>query len=115
MPFVSIQTNIQLTNDQQQRLLPKISQAIAEETKKPESYVMVSMQPQAAIMFAKETAPAAFVDVKGIQLHPVQNKSITKSICNALNEQTGIAPNRVYILFTSVSGEMWGWNNSTFA
>ena len=114
MPYLKIQSNRELSAEKTQKLLSLASQKLAKELSKPESYVMVELTTNPAMLFAGNDAPAAYVELKSIGLPSALLTSLSKSICRLLNEQLGIEPNRVYIEFIDIKGNYWGWNESTF-
>lgn len=114
MPYVKIQVNRKLETEQGRELLKLVSQRVAKELSKPESYVMVELTDNPAMLFAGTDAPAAMVELKSIGLPGVLNRPLSKMISGMLNEQLGIEPSRVYVEFTDVTGSSWGWNGSTF-
>jgi phenylpyruvate tautomerase len=114
MPYVKIQVNRKLETEQGRELLKLVSQRVAKELSKPESYVMVELTDNPAMLFAGTDAPAAMVELKSIGLPSVLNRPLSKMISGMLNEQLGIEPSRVYVEFTDVTGSSWGWNGSTF-
>lgn len=65
-------------------------------------------------MFSASTAPAAILELSGIDLDARQASSLAVSLCSLVQEQTGMTTDRVFIIFTSVERQMWGWNAGTF-
>ena len=58
---------------------------------------------------------AAYVEIRSIGgLNSAVNRQLSERLCALLKEQLGIPPDRVYIGFTNVSAENWGWNGGTF-
>ena len=68
MPYLKIQTNTALADDQGKALLAKASSVTAEKLGKPESYVMTSVENNPAMTFAGTDAPLAFLELKSIGL-----------------------------------------------
>lgn len=55
------------------------------------------------------------VEVKLVgSLSGAQKKEITSEICQLLQNELKMAPDQIYIIFTEVKGENWGWNGQTF-
>jgi phenylpyruvate tautomerase PptA (4-oxalocrotonate tautomerase family) len=114
MPLLTLQTSVTLSNQQRYDLLAPLSKIVAECIGKPERYVMVSVSTVALLMDGYE-APAAYADLRSIGgLSPAVNRKLSERICALLKERLGIPPDRVYLGFTSVSAENWGWNGGTF-
>jgi phenylpyruvate tautomerase PptA (4-oxalocrotonate tautomerase family) len=114
MPLLALQTSARLSNQQRYNLLAPLSQILAECIGKPERYVMVTVSETAMLMAGVE-GPAAYADIRSIGgLNGTVNRKLSERICALLQEQLGIPPDRVYLGFTSVSADSWGWNGGTF-
>lgn len=113
MPFLKIQTNIPLDKGQQQTLLTQASQRVAEALGKPEHYVMVLMQAQAPMLFAGDTSPLAYLELKSIGLQESQTPALSAMLCQLMHEYA-IPTDRIYIEFTDAARNMWGWDGGTF-
>jgi len=114
MPLAKIQTSAELAEDKKEELLSAVSAALSEATGKPETYVMVSLTTGPMLMGGKP-GPAAFVDVKSIGgMDGPTNRNISEKFCAILGEKLGIAGDRVYLNFTDMASDSWGWNGSTF-
>ncbi|MGR9087082.1 MAG: phenylpyruvate tautomerase MIF-related protein [Gammaproteobacteria bacterium] len=114
MPYLKLNTNVSIGDAEAQPLLNQLSQLVAGETGKPERYVMVELAEKKPLIFAGTADPLAFLECKSIGLSGSQAKSLSSSLCQVLNEQLGIPPDRVYIEFSNCPAEFWGWNGSTF-
>ena len=91
-----------------------MSQRVAKQLGKPESYVMVALQLSVPMVFAGTTEPAAFLELKSIGLAESQTKPLSRALCDIIEAELGIRKDRVYIEFTNAAGKMWGWNGDTF-
>ena len=115
MPLLALQTSARLSNQQRYNLLAPLSQILAECIGKPERYVMVIVSETAMLMAGAE-GPAAYADIRSIGgLSREVNRKLSERVCGLLQEQLGIPPDRVYLGFTNVSAENWGWNEGTFS
>lgn len=114
MPLLKLETTVSLDEQTRASLLAALSRTMAESTGKPEEYVMVTAS-QASIQMSGKPGNAAFVDIRGIGgLGGEVNRQLTQKICHLLNQSLGVPPNRVYLNFTDVEGQNWGWNGNTF-
>ena len=114
MPLLALQISVPLSDQQRHDLLAPLSQIVAEGIGKPERYVMITLS-EAAIRMAGVEGPAAYADIRGIGgLNGAINRKLSERLCALLQERLGIPPDRVYLNFTSVSAENWGWNGGTF-
>ena len=115
MPLLKLETSVALSKEKKSSLLSSLSKIMAQDTGKPERYVMIVIEDGASVMMANAQCPGAFVDVRGIGglIAPV-NKKLSQSICTLLQKECGISPEAVYLNFSDVKAENWGFNNSTF-
>lgn len=114
MPLLVLQTSVRLSNQQRHDLLAPLSKIVAECIGKPERYVMVAVG-EAAMLMGGAEGPAAHADVRSIGgLNREVNRKLSERVCALLQEQLDIPPDRVYLGFTSVGAENWGWNGGTF-
>ncbi len=114
MPLLALQTSVCLSNQQRHDLLAPLSKIVAECIGKPERYVMVNIGESAMLMGGIES-PAAYADLRSIGgLNGTVNRKLSERICALLQEQLDIPPDRVYLGFTSVTADNWGWNGGTF-
>ncbi len=76
---------------------------------------MVIIEEEADIYFDNSEEACCLVDLKSIGgLSSEVNKSISKEICNFIENVLSINSNRVYINFVNIDSSNWGWNNGTF-
>ena len=114
MPLIQIKTNVMLPEKQREARLAPVSKLLAEITRKPESYCMVAYD-HAAMLFAGDPGPAAFVDVRGIGgLNREVNTKLSAALAVELKKSLGVPPDRLYITFTEVAADHWGWNGELF-
>ncbi len=114
MPYCSIRTNITIERESRQVLLKKASTFIAVLLGKPESYVMVSIKPESALIFGGSDQPAAFVRLKSIGLSRDRCPVYSEKICRFIEQELNVPKDRVFIDFTDLDGKMFGWNGKTF-
>ena len=114
MPLVKLETTVAITGEVRASLLPTLSRLVGETLSKPEEYVMVTVN-QTSILMSGHPGDAAFVDIRSIGgLNASVNRQLSQKICQLLNQSLAIPPNRVYLNFTDVQAENWGWNGHTF-
>lgn len=114
MPYLKITTNVPVTDPQSLKLLSEFSKLMAQQTGKPERYVMIELMENKAMLFAGTNGPLAYLECKSIGLTETQAKSISAAISKALKENLQINGDRIYIEFSNCPEEFWGWNGSTF-
>ena len=100
--------------DKRKALLASLSKPIAETIGKPEQYVMVAVGHSAMLMSSNPGA-AAFVDLRSIGgLTNDVNRKLSQKVCKLLNDSLGVPEDRIYLNFTEVEANNWGWNGNTF-
>lgn len=114
MPFMKLHTNVVIDSDKISDLMSKLSKLLANETGKPERYVMIDVKGERNMMFGGSTESLAFVECKSIGLSTTQAKSLSKSISELLSARLQLSAERIYIEFSNCPAEYWGWNGSTF-
>ena len=114
MPYLLIQTNQRIDDSQSRILLQKSSRTIADFLGKPENYVMVAIQASTPMLFAGNDQPLAYLRLKSLGLPESSTEKFSRILCELLNRELDINPDRIYIEFSSPESHMWGWNNGTF-
>jgi len=116
MPMIKVTASVlDATREVMDELALELSAACARDTGKPERYVAVFVECDAAASFGGETAGAAFVETRGIggMTRDVISK-LSSDICSIIESKLGISGDRIYINFMDIPAAMWGWNSSTF-
>jgi phenylpyruvate tautomerase len=114
MPLLKLETTVSLPEEKGKPLLTALSKAVAGAIGKPEQYMMITVSHSAMLMSGKGD-DAAFLDIRSIGgLNGETNRKLSQQICKLLKDSLGIAPERIYLNFTDVEAENWGWNGSTF-
>ena len=114
MPYLLIQTNLTLDQQQSKSLLEKTSKTVANILGKPESYVMVAIQSETPMFFAGNDQPLAYLQLKSLGLPESSTPEFSQTLCGLVNSELDISTDRVYIEFSSPERHLWGWNNKTF-
>ena len=114
MPFLKIQTNQTLDERLQSELLSEASQLVAQELEKPESYVMVAIEPPVPMSFAGNTDPTAYLELKSIGLPESKSADCSRALASLLHAELDLPADRIYIEFTDAPRTMWGWTGGTF-
>ncbi|GMR21452.1 MAG: phenylpyruvate tautomerase MIF-related protein [Gammaproteobacteria bacterium] len=114
MPYLRIQTNLELSEAKKNAILPLASNVVSSELGKPENYVMVSFAPPQPMMFAGSNEPCAYLELKSIGLPESRTKHLSSVLCRLMESELELAADRVYVEFTDAARSMWGWNGGTF-
>lgn len=114
MPYLIIQTNLPLGKKAVRAIVKNASTLVAEQLEKPESFVMIALQPDTPMLFAGSDDPVAFLELKSVGLPARKTKDLSESLCQLIEGHLGIPRDRVYVKFIDVKGAMWGWKGDTF-
>lgn len=112
MPLLDITTNIAI--DDEQQLARQASKLTADLLGKPESYVMVKLQPQQTLLFGGNEQPAAHLKLKSLGLAEDRSAEFSSALCDFINQALNIDTARIYIEFSSPARHLWGWDKRTF-
>lgn len=111
IPLINMRTSLSALKDGS-ALLQELSSEFANQTGKPEAYVMTLLETGVPMTFAGSHEPCTYVEVKSIgALRP---PAMTAAFCELILARTGIPASRVYIGFEDVQASCWGWNGNTF-
>lgn len=114
MPYLKLQTNQVLSEDEKIALCKIASECVAHSLQKSEKYVMVTIQSDMAMTFAASDRPCAFVELKSIGLPTERASELSANICDLIQQNIGVPPERTYIEFSDAQRSMWGWSGKTF-
>lgn len=114
MPYLKVQTNHAIDASKATQFIKSASQLVANGLGKPESYVMVALEPPLPMVFAGSDAPTVFMELKSIGLSESQTPALSQSLCQLVSEELDVLGERVYIEFQDTPRKMWGWNGGTF-
>ncbi len=114
MPYLKIQTNLNIDSSEATALAQKASKTVSELLGKAERYVMVALEDGTSMVFAGSNAPLAYLELKSIGLPPERTKSFSQALCSFIQNELSIPPERIYIEFDDAPRNMWGWNGDTF-
>lgn len=114
MPYLKIQTNLPLTKKAERAILKNASQLVGTLLEKPESFVMIALQPNTPMVFAGSDEPVAFLELKSVALPARRTKDLCEALCQMIEGHLGVPRDRVYVKFIDVKRGMWGWKGDTF-
>lgn len=111
MPLINVRLSIPKP-DNADALLEELSATLADQTGKPEAYVMTLLESDVPMTFAGSHEPCAFIEIRSIGA--LKPSAMSSAFCSLVNTKTGIPTNRIYVAFDDVNASHWGWNGSTF-
>ena len=117
MPFIHVQTNTAITDEQAKNIKTHLGLAITAVPGKTENWLMVGLEPEChlwfKLFFQGTDAPAAMVEV---QLYGKASSNalntLTSNITGILLDTLKIPTDRIYVSYMCT--ENWGWNSSNF-
>lgn len=113
MPYLSIQTNTSLSDDQQSALLTAASKIVSSELSKPESYVMASFIHAQQMKFAGNDGPTAFLELRSIGMPDSQRNPLASALTNLVAHNCKIQPERIYVVLGDIPARLWALNGAT--
>lgn len=114
MPTLRLLTSVDIAPEARPALLASASRRVADLLGKPESYVLVILEPGRDLLFGGTDAPAAYVELKSLGLPEAKTPDLSNALCAWLKQELGISPERVYIEFAAPPRHLFGWNGATF-
>ncbi len=114
MPLLRIQTNITLDPGACATLEQLASKTVSDILGKSEKYIMIIVETGVSMFFSGSREPLAYLELKSIGLPGERTQALSKDLCELIQRQLDIPSDRVYISFTDVARNMWGWNGATF-
>lgn len=114
MPYLRIQTNVSPRAGDVATVVKTLSAAVADMLGKSENYVMVALETDIVMTFAGSDAPAAYVELKSLNLPEDNTAAYSATLCERISAQLDVPPDRIYISFSSPARHLWGWNNKVF-
>lgn len=115
MPYVHCVTSRKLDEPALEAFKAGAAGALAEVAGKPENYLFVAVQDGQTLFVRGRKEPGAVLGVSLVgSLTKAQKKDLSKRFCDLCQKTMGIGGDAVYVIFTEVAGENWGWNGGTF-
>ena len=114
MPYLKIITNMDLSNEDADRLLEKASDRISAALGKPEDYFMGAVEPKTPMIFGGKHQPAACLELYSMGFDQNQTRPLSDLISEIVHDELQIPTDRVYVKFGDVDKNMYGWSRGTF-
>jgi len=116
MPLVRIQTNISLDDSVKDNLMRSISFNVSEILQKPESYMMIIIEPDVSMTMSILSDPTAFIEVRSVgALTPEDAANLSGKLSEIMGVEAGVGAGRIYVNCFGVPGDMWGFDGRTFS
>lgn len=115
MPVCYLQTNVSLDESARTNFLTTLSQLVASELNKPESYVMVRAEFEATMTFAGSSEPCVYCELSSLGLESIIHSTLAKTFSEFLAQNLGLDLNRIYIRFEAPPRTHFAWNGKLFS
>lgn len=114
MPFINVRTTERISAQEELVLKSRLGEAISLIPGKSERFLMVQIEEEAHLYFGGDNSePLAFVEVKLLGKSGREDcERLCEGICNILNEELGVSPDKTYVKFEFQ--DTWGWNSGLF-
>lgn len=114
MPYINLKTTKTLSSENCEKVKAAFGKAIECFPGKSEAYLMVGIEDNARLWFRGDASQdSAIVDVELLgAVNSEASEKMTAEICDILEAQLGISPDRVYVKYSGYAD--WGWNKRNF-
>ena len=114
MPYINLKTSKKVTDEQALAVKTAFGKAIECFPGKSEAYLMVGIEDGIRMWFRGDNSgDTAIVDVELLgAVNSEAAEKMTAVVCDILENELGIAPDRVYVKYTGYKD--WGWNKTNF-
>ncbi|MBE6813776.1 MAG: hypothetical protein E7523_13030 [Ruminococcaceae bacterium] len=114
MPYIKVTTTAKVAPQTAENLKADFGKAIENFPGKSEQWLMVAVQDNVPMWIRGDnSADTAMVDVELLgSVNADASNKMTADVCDILEKNLGIAPDRVYVKYTGYS--TWGWNGGNF-
>ena len=114
MPYLLIQTNKAVGDEEQSRLLTEASKIVAATLNKPEKYVMTAWTPAPKMTFDGDANGAAFLELRSVGIPEAARQKLPGALAKCMAQHLGINADRVYLVMVDVPGKYWAQGEQTF-
>jgi len=117
MPFVNFTLASRVTEDAMVRLKTAAADMMRRHAGKDERWLLVRVAGEQPLYFrGSRVHNGGVIEVKLVgTLEAESKREIVRELTSLLATETGAAADSLYVIFTEVKGEDWGWNNDLFA
>ncbi len=114
MPYINLKTSKKVTAEEGLKVKTAFGKAIECFPGKSEAYLMVGIEDSIPMWFRGDnSADTAIVDVDLLgAVNSEASEKMTEVICDVLEKELLISPDRVYVKYTGYKD--WGWNKNNF-
>lgn len=116
MPFVNYMLASGITEETTVRLKKQTAELFRQHAGKDEQWLLVRIAGDQPLYFkGSRMLNGGVVEVKLVGvLKPASKREIVRGITSLLAKELGAEADSLYVIFSEVKGEDWGWNNDLF-
>ena len=110
MPYINLKTSRKISAEEGTKVKAAFGKAIECFPGKSEAYLMVGIEDEVRLWFrGDDSEDSAIVDVNLLgAVNSEASEKMTAVICDILENELSISPDRVYVKYTGYKD--WGWN-----
>ena len=112
MPVLQLRTSLSIPAPE--ALCRSLTALLAALLDKEERWIMVEVAGDRHMTLGG-AAPAALLDLRNVGSDPALALRASAALCDHLQAELGLAPDRVFLQVHDVNGAMFGWDRETFA
>ena len=113
MPYISTNTNIKISSQQEFELKKAFAKAIELIPGKSEQWLMLKFNESQRMWFAGDNAPMCMLEVENFGSSSQSSyDALTAELTSIVSNILDISPIRIYVKYEEI--EQWGWNGSNF-
>ncbi len=114
MPYINLKTSKKISTLEGEKVKAAFGKAIECFPGKSEAYLMVGIEDEIPMWFRGDNSQdTAIVDVDLLgAVNSEASEKMTEVICDIMENELSISPDRVYVKYTGYND--WGWNKRNF-
>ena len=113
MPIAIIQLGTKVSDEIKGEIAKEAMKILSEVIGKPIKYCS-SQVFESVGGFGGNVEPSVFIDIKSIGGLKGKQKDLSDKFCTMIENKTTIKGDKVYLNFTELTGENWGFNHKSF-
>ena len=113
MPIAIIQLETKVSDEIKGEIAKEAMKILSEVIGKPIKYCS-SQVFESVGGFGGNVEPSVFIDIKSIGGLKGKQKDLSDKFCTMIENKTTIKGDKVYLNFTELTGENWGFNHKSF-
>ena len=113
MPFINTMTSVKISDEKANSIKAKLGKAIEAFPGKTENWLMIGFNDECKMYFKGSNEDCAYIEISIFgSVEPSAADKMTALVTDIINEELGVAPDRIYIKYEGATD--WGWNGSNF-